>query len=130
IQYQALLVLAEKDTGGGFEGQLDVFAKQGREAALAKAKSLGAIALESVPAAVASGNVTWGTFAIEVGKRVLNAEGTKVWKDDISPPRRQNLRVTKQNFTWPNGRTVSPPITVVFDGNQGKYRVVYSWKLV
>jgi hypothetical protein len=73
IQYQAFLVLAEKDPGDGFNRQIDAFVQQGQAAAVAQAKSLGVMTLEALPSVVATGNVTWETFAAEVGKRLLTA---------------------------------------------------------
>jgi len=130
ILYQAVLVLAENDPGNGLNAQIDNFVKQGSAAALAKAKSIGAMTLDAVPTVVASGNVTLETFAAEVAKKVLTAKATVWFKDDVFPPSLQGLRIDKKDFTWTKGKMESPRQKVVFKGLQGKYHVIYSWKLI
>jgi len=130
IQYQAVFVLAEKDPGGGLSTQLNKFAQQGNKAALAKAKSLGAASLEAALKAAVAGGGTVEGWAASVAKEVLQVEATKWFKDDVFPPSLQSLRVTRKGFTWSDGRIESAKKTVIFRGNQGKYHVVYSWKLI
>lgn len=130
LQYQAVFVLAEKDPGGGLTDQLGKFAQQGSAAALAKAKSLGATTLEAAARATVVGGGTVEGWAASVAREVLKVEVAKWFKDDVFPPKLESLRVTKKDFIWPGGKTESPRKTVIFKGNQGKYHVVYSWKLI
>jgi hypothetical protein len=130
IDYQVVLVLAEKDKGGGLDAQLDKFARQGKDAALATAKSLGATALDKLPEVVASGNVTWETVAAAIGKELLTVEARKIWRDDVFQPKLETLRVDTKDFRFPHGKLAGPQTKVVFRGHEGVCQVVYSWKLI
>lgn len=130
LQYQAVFVLAEKDPGGGLSAQLDGFVKQGNKAALAKAKSLGATTLEAAAKSALAGGVTIETWTAGVAKEVLKTEALKWFKDDVFPPQLQTLRVTRNDFTWANGKVESPRKTLTFKANQGKYHIIFSWKLI
>lgn len=62
-----------------------------------------------------------------VGKAVDWLKG--LWGDDIFKPVAASVNITSLNAQWPGGRTDSPEEIATFSGHDGKYEVIYDWRM-
>lgn len=131
--FQAWIVLAETDPGGGFNKQLDTFVSrinQGlkpfkKQSLLDDAKSA---ATKGGANTVTGGEPTLQRMAAEVGKEFLKMQAEKWAKDDVFPPAAVKLRIPKPDFKFAKG-AAGPREFVILEGLQGKYVVGYSWRI-
>jgi len=131
--FQAWIVLAETDPGGGINGNLDTFVSrinQGlkpfkKQTLLDDAKSATSKAGVST---VTEGSPTLERMAAEVGKEFLKMQAEKWAKDDVFPPALVKLQIPRPDFKFAKGAT-SPRQHVVLEGLEGKYVVSYSWRI-
>lgn len=122
--YQAMLVLAEKDPGGGLGDFLEKLKTK------AASKPAGESAEKGDVAVIAA--LLGKKAAEEIGKALLTEATAKMkgaWKDDIFPPSLEALQIPGPSFRFPHGRTTSEREAVTFKKHNGNYRVVYSWDL-
>jgi hypothetical protein len=129
---QAILVLAERDAGGGFGKYLNKL--------MAEAKAKLSAAGRGANAAPSPGFVFASWQAEVVAKELAKEAAERLGKallgvaldareDDIFTPSLQSLTVTDANFRFKNGATTSPKTVVRFKKNGCDYGVTYSWRL-
>jgi hypothetical protein len=139
--YRTMLILVERDHGGGFQKRIDAMVtKANGKAARAAAKpanTTGAVAgtAGAVAGGAVGGIVTESPQGAKVGAEVgkfLFEEAEKLatqWgKDDIAPPQLENVKLPSASHQW-HGKDATPvkSRTVKFHG--GTYRITYSWRL-
>lgn len=125
----ALVLLAEKDVGGGFSGKLNgIFNKVKEE--LAKKKAAMAPAGAGVATLAPTGaqlGLIWGIIKPLVLPWIKNLLRAIV-NDDIFAPTDVTVKVSSNDALSTGGR-VSPQFPVEFRGHNGAYQMTCDWEL-
>jgi hypothetical protein len=128
--YQALLVLVERDPGGGFGKYLDRLVKEARELTDSSADPNVPMLLPAryTPGAALQIPEILSTIAAEkIGKAVLGAAKKEInqrWADDIFDPVLQTVTLRDAQFEPPKTMT-----TLAYKKHNCSYRVIGRWHL-
>jgi hypothetical protein len=124
-QYQTMLVLAERDEGGGLVDYVN---------AIVEGINTGSKPATSDKGGVAHSLLTDPPLSMDaVAAKAVKLAVAKVgqWaKDDIFRPRATKVSMTTAQYRFAKGAVTSRPDTASFKGYGGLYRIVYSWRLV
>lgn len=135
-RYQAVLVLAETDPGGGFANYLKKLTSDFQKVAGDKTASRPATSPQG-PRLVLAGfgdqaEAIAADLASRIADRVLAEARDELksrWNDEIFPPQLQQISIPRANFRFPGGAATSAQKTVRFSAHSCKYDLTYSWRL-
>jgi hypothetical protein len=131
---QVMLVLAERDGGGGFGKYLDDMAAKAKAAADAAKRAQGNVQLPGIRlvSAAAQAEAVAAELGKEIAKRLgeaLLAAALDQREDDIFPASLQSVSVTGPNFRFAQGKMVDTKV-VSFKKGRCDYSLKYTWRLV
>ena len=131
---QVMLVLAERDGGGGFGKYLDDMAAKAQAAADAAKRAQGNVQLSGIRLVSAAAQAE--AVAAELGKEIAKRLGEAILaaaldqrEDDIFPASLQSVSVTGPNFRFAQGKMVDTKV-VSFKKGRCDYSLTYTWRLV
>lgn len=123
--YFVTLVLAEVDMGGISEflnKLLGIVKEKVKNALIAAGVSLGGVIGGPLGAAI-------GAMVGYVVDRVFESFKA-IWDDDVFKPVTVSVNIPSATTLFPGGRMDSPEAMVNFSGHDGKYQLIYDWRVM
>jgi hypothetical protein len=129
-----MLVLAERDAGGGFGKYLNKLVKESRSKVQASTDEAHTVPRqEHLMAGFMQAETAGKELAMEAAHRLgkaLLGVALDARADDIFPASLASLTVTDAAFRFPGGKLTSPTAVVRFKKDKCDYSVTYSWRLI
>jgi len=122
--YQAMLILAERDQGGGLVEYVNAIVSN-----INTGSALPSQDKVDVPNQLLASPPTTREEAAAKAVKLAVAKVGQWAKDDIFRPRSAKVSMKTGEFRFAKGAVTSRPDTASFKGYGGLYRIVYSWRL-
>lgn len=128
VTFSAGFLLIERDNGGMDKATQKIYEKVAAEVKKKK-DELEHQVNAAIPVVIAG--IPVGLIWSYVKPVVYDYLKNKIlgwFGDDLFPLRDVSLTIPNENYSW-HGKKTSPPITLLFQGNDGTYEMVYEWEI-